>query len=142
MSKFALLLRLASDRLEAAAERMRKAQQAQQHAQQMLLQLDGFIADYQQRMLSQGQAGMSVLQWQDFRLFMQKLDDAREQQQLEVERSAQRFLVEKQAWLLERRKLKSYEVLQKREEKRAALSQKRREQKTLDEFSARLKKPG
>jgi len=32
-------------------------------------------------------------------------------------------------------------VLQKREEKRTALSQKRREQKTLDEFSARLKKP-
>jgi len=73
MSKFALLLRLANDRLEAAAERMRKAQQAQQHAQQMLLQLDSFIADYQQRMLAQGQAGMSVLQWQDYRLFMQKL---------------------------------------------------------------------
>lgn len=141
MSKFALLLRLANDRLDAAAERMRKAQQAQLQAQQMLQQLEAYIADYQQRMVHSGQAGMSIAQWQDFRLFMQKLDDAREQQQGQVELSTQRFLVEKQAWLQERRKLKSYEVLQKREEKRAALGQKRREQKTLDEFAARLKKP-
>ncbi|SCK20978.1 flagellar export protein FliJ [Vogesella sp. LIG4] len=140
MSKFALLLRLANDRLDAAAERMRKAQQAQLQAQQMLQQLEGFIADYQQRMLQSGQAGMSIAQWQDYRLFMQKLDDAREQQLGQVELSAQRFMVEKQAWLQERRKLKSFEVLQKREEQRAALGQKRREQKTLDEFAARIKK--
>lgn len=141
MSKFELLLRLAGDRVDAAAERMRKAQQQQLQAQQTLQQLDNFIADYQQQMLHKGQAGMSVTQWADYRLFMQKLDDARAQQQQELERSLQRFAVEKQGWLQERRKLKSYEVLQKREQNRADLALKRREQKTLDEFSARLKKP-
>lgn len=141
MSKFELLLRLAGDRVDAAAERMRKAQQQQLQAQQTLQQLDSFIADYQQQMLDKGQVGMSVTQWADYRLFMQKLDDARAQQQQELERSLQRFAVEKQGWLQERRKLKSYEVLQKREQKRADLALKRREQKTLDEFSARLKKP-
>ncbi|WP_174875798.1 flagellar export protein FliJ [Vogesella oryzae] len=141
MSKFDLLLRLASDKVDAAAERMRKAQQQQLQAQQTLQQLESFIADYQQQMLQRGQAGMSVTQWSDYRLFMQKLDDAREQQQQELERSLQRFAVEKQGWLQERRKLKSYEVLQKRELRRADLAQRRREQKTLDEFSARLKKP-
>ncbi len=139
MSKFDLLIRLATDRLDAAADRMRKAQAAQQQAENTLLQVKGFIQDYQQRMLQQGQAGTSVAQWADFRLFMQKLDDALEQQQREVDRAMQRFLMEKQAWLQQRKQLKSYEVLQAREKARLALKQRRQEQKALDEFAARRK---
>ena len=139
MSKFDLLIRLATDRLDAAADRMRKAQAAQQQAENTLLQVKGFIQDYQQRMLQQGQAGTSVAQWADFRLFMQKLDDALEQQQREVDRAMQRFLMEKQAWLQQRKQLKSYEVLQEREKARLALKQRRHEQKALDEFAARRK---
>ncbi|MEC5208253.1 flagellar export protein FliJ [Vogesella urethralis] len=139
MSKFDLLIRLATDRLDAAADRMRKAQAAQQQAENTLLQVKGFIQDYQQRMLQQGQAGTSVAQWADFRLFMQKLDDALEQQQREVDRAMQRFLMEKQAWLQQRKQLKSYEVLQEREKARLALKQRRQEQKALDEFAARRK---
>jgi flagellar FliJ protein len=139
MSKFDLLIRLATDRLDAAADRMRKAQAAQQQAESTLLQVKGFIQDYQQRMLQQGQAGTSVAQWADFRLFMQKLDDALEQQQREVDRAMQRFLMEKQAWLQQRKQLKSYEVLQEREKARLALKQRRQEQKALDEFAARRK---
>jgi flagellar FliJ protein len=139
MSKFDLLIRLATDRLDAAADRMRKAQAAQQQAENTLLQVKGFIQDYQQRMLQQGQAGTSVAQWADFRLFMQKLDDALAQQQREVDRAMQRFLMEKQAWLQQRKQLKSYEVLQEREKARLALKQRRQEQKALDEFAARRK---
>lgn len=139
MSKFDLLIRLATDRLDAAADRMRKAQAAQQQAENTLLQVKGFIQDYQQRMLQQGQAGTSVAQWADFRLFMQKLDDALQQQQREVDRAMQRFLMEKQAWLQQRKQLKSYEVLQEREKARLALKQRRQEQKALDEFAARRK---
>lgn len=139
MSKFDLLIRLATDRLDAAADRMRKAQAAQQQAENTLLQVKGFIQDYQQRMLQQGQAGTSVAQWADFRLFMQKLDDALQQQQREVDRAMQRFLMEKQAWLQQRKQLKSYEVLQEREKARLVLKQRRQEQKALDEFAARRK---
>ena len=139
MSKFDLLIRLATDRLDAAADRMRKAQAAQQQAENTLLQVKGFIQDYQQRMLQQGQAGTSVAQWADFRLFMQKLDDALQQQQREVDRAMQRFLMEKQAWLQQRKQLKSYEVLLEREKARLALKQRRQEQKALDEFAARRK---
>lgn len=139
MSKFDLLIRLATDRMDAAAERMRKAQLAQQQAENTLLQVKGFIHDYQQRMLQQGQAGTTVAQWADFRLFMQKLDEAQVQQVREVERATQRFLMEKQAWLLQRKQLKSYEVLLARENDRLALKQRRQEQKALDEFAARRK---
>lgn len=139
MSKFDLLIRLATDRMDAEAERMRKAQAAQQQAENTLLQVKGFIHDYQQRMLQQGQAGTTVGQWADFRLFMQKLDDALQQQQREVDRAMQRFLMEKQAWLLQRKQLKSYEVLLARDQARQSLKQRRQEQKALDEFAARRK---
>jgi flagellar export protein FliJ len=47
--------------------------------------------------------------------------------------------MEKQAWLQQRKQLKSYEVLQEREKARLALRQRRQEQKALDEFAARPK---
>jgi flagellar FliJ protein len=139
MSKFDLLIRLATDRMDAAAERMRKAQLAQQQAENTLAQVKGYIQDYQQRMLTLGQGGTTVAQWADFRLFLQKLEDAQKQQEREVERAVQRFLMEKQAWLLQRKQLKSYEVLVVREQARQALRQRRQEQKALDEFAARPK---
>lgn len=140
MSKFDLLIRLATDRMDAAAERMRQAQQMQQQAERTLQQIAGFIQDYQQRMVLQGQGGTSVAQWADYRLFLQKLEDAHVQQQREVERATQRFLLERQAWLQQRKQLKSYEVLQVRERERLALRQRRQEQKALDEFAARPKR--
>jgi flagellar FliJ protein len=139
MSKFDLLIRLATDRMDAAAERMRKAQLAQQQAENTLAQVKGYIQDYQQRMLALGQGGTTVAQWADYRLFLQKLEDAQKQQEREVERAVQRFLMEKQAWLLQRKQLKSYEVLVVREQARQALRQRRQEQKALDEFAARPK---
>ena len=139
MSKFALLVRLATDRMDAAAERMRKAQLAHTQAENTLEQIKGYISDYQQRMLSLGQSGTSVAQWADYRLFLQKLSEAHAQQSREVDRSLQRFLMEKQAWLQQRKQLKSYEVLQEREKARLALRQRRQEQKALDEFAARPK---
>lgn len=140
MSKFDLLMRLAQDKLDAAADRMRRAQQQHAQAQNTLAQVESFIADYQQKLVQQGRGGMSVAQWADYRLFMQKLDDARLQQEKEVERCEQWFLLEKQAWLQERKKLKSFEVLKAREAERELLRQKRQEQKQLDEFAARSKR--
>lgn len=137
MSQFALLLRLATQSLDAAAERMRLAQT--QHAQQSarLQQLDDFIADYQARLLETGQQGMGRERWLDFRLFLGKLDDARLTQEREVERAQQRFLMEREAWLLARKKLKAYETLLARDAARQALKTRRREQKLVDEFAMR-----
>lgn len=136
--KFDLLIKLAEDRLDAAALRMKQAQQAQQQAESTLQQVDAFVADYQQRVLGMAQRGLGIDQWKDARLFLAKLDDAKVQQQNELERCLQRFLLEKQAWLAQRKQLKSYQVLQERETLRLAQRQQKTEQKQMDEFAARI----
>lgn len=136
-SKFELLLQLAQDRLEAAADRMRRAQQALDGAHARLAQLQGYIDDYQQQMVAAGSRGMGMERWLDFRVFMDKLTDAREQQQREVERATQRLMLERQGWMNERKKLKAFETLCARERAAERQRQQRREQKALDEFSSR-----
>lgn len=140
MSKFDILLRLSNDKLDAAAKRLQQAQLAQRQAESTFAQVDQFVRDYQQRILAMGQAGMGIASWQDARLFMLKLDEAREQQQKEVERSMQRSMLEKQAWQQARRQLKSYEALQQREVIRLQQKQAKQEQKLMDDFAARAAK--
>lgn len=136
-SKYALLLNLAQEKVDAAAERMRVAQAAREAARHKLTQLNAFLAEYQQRLTSGGMRGMGIAQWQDFQRFLQRLHEAVDIQQGEVDRCVQRFLLERQSWLSERRQLKAYEKLMERERERAQKAEARLEQKRTDEFASR-----
>ena len=115
-SKYLLLIRLAEDRQKAAGERMRLAQNRLADARSRQEQLDAFRGEYRQRLSSRGAQGISALQYQDFQRFLARLDEAMVQQQGEVERCTQRFLLERQAWQQEYKKLKAYEKLLQREQ--------------------------
>ncbi|POZ60480.1 flagellar export protein FliJ [Chromobacterium alticapitis] len=136
-SKYQLLIKLADERQQAAAERMSLAQNALNQARMRLEQLDGFREEYRQRLVVSGGKGISVIQYQDFRRFLLRLDEAMAQQKQDVERCMQRFVLERQAWQHEYKKLKAYEKLLQRELEREALLESKREQKRTDEFSTR-----
>lgn len=136
-SKYALLIRLADDRQQAAGERMKQAQGRLNDARSSLEQLDAFRAEYQQRLTQGGMKGMSISQWQDFQKFLLRLNDAVTVQQGEVERCIQRFMLEQQSWQNEYKKLKAYEKLLKREQQRASIKTARLQQKNSDEFATR-----
>ncbi|NHR07982.1 flagellar export protein FliJ [Chromobacterium haemolyticum] len=136
-SKYLLLIRLAEDKQKAAAERMRLAQSRLAEARSRQEQLDAFRGEYRQRLTSRGAQGISALQYQDFQRFLARLDEAMVQQQGDVERCTQRFLLERQAWQHEYKKLKAYEKLLQREQERAAVREARVQQKTSDEFATR-----
>ncbi|MBV8047821.1 MAG: flagellar export protein FliJ [Paludibacterium sp.] len=136
-SKYALLLNLAQEKVDAAAERMRKAQASQVAAQGKLAQLKTFLQEYRQRLTDGGIRGMGIGQWQDFQRFLRRLDEAVEIQQGEVDRCMQRFMLERQAWHNERKKLKAYEKLMAREAVRLQRAENRRQQKSTDEFASR-----
>ena len=138
MAKFDLLIRLGNDRVDEAALRMQQARQAQLQAESTLQQVQHFLADYQQRVLNSARQGVSVGQWQDARLFLQKLEEACIQQQRELDRCIQRFLLEKQNWQLNNKQLKSYEVLAEREASMLAARQQKAEQKQMDDIAARM----
>ncbi|WP_028534012.1 flagellar export protein FliJ [Paludibacterium yongneupense] len=135
--KFTLLLRLAGEKVEAAGERMRRAQALAVQAQGKMSQLDAFLSEYQQRLRDGGMRGMSISQWQDFQRFLARLQEAVQVQRGETDHAVQRFLLERQAWQDERKRLKAFEKLDEREAARLALAEARRSQKATDEFATR-----
>ncbi|WP_293761889.1 flagellar export protein FliJ [uncultured Aquitalea sp.] len=136
-SKYALLIRLAEEKEEAAAERMRQAQGALVKAMGRQEQLDNFRGEYRQRLTSGGMRGMSIAQWQDFQKFLARLDEAVKTQDGEVEFAKQSFIMARQAWREEHKKLKAYQKLMERENERLQLQESRRQQKMTDEFATR-----
>ncbi len=136
-SKYVLLIRLAQEKVDAAAERMRRAQNHLAQAQGKLAQLNAFVAEYRQRLCDGGMKGMSIAQWQDWRLFLTRLDDAVEIQQRDVDRATQHYVLERHGWTEARKRLKAFEKLLERENEKARLIAGRREQKVTDEFAAR-----
>ncbi|MBX9348951.1 flagellar export protein FliJ [Chromobacterium piscinae] len=136
-SKYQLLIHLADERQQAAAERMGMAQSRLAESRSRLDQLDAFREEYRQRLVSGGGQGISIIQYQDFRRFLSRLDEAMIQQQQDVDRCAQRFVMERQAWQMEYKKFKAYEKLLQREREREAQKEARLQQKQTDEFATR-----
>ncbi|GGY11031.1 flagellar export protein FliJ [Paludibacterium paludis] len=136
-SKYVLLIRLSAEKADAAAERMRRAQANLANAQNKLSQLNAFLAEYRQRLCDGGMEGMSIARWQDWRLFLARLDEAVVVQQRDVDRATQHFVLERHAWQEARKRLKAFEKLLERENEKQRAATARREQKTTDEFAAR-----
>jgi len=136
-SKYTFLIKLAEDKQAAAAERMRQAQGKVLDAMNRQEQLENFRNEYRERLTTGGMKGMSIAQWQDFQKFLGRLDEAVRIQQGDTEFAKQRFIMERQAWRNEHKKLKAYEKLLEREREREQLVQARREQKMTDEFATR-----
>nr|WP_275405032.1 flagellar export protein FliJ [Crenobacter caeni] len=137
------MIDLAQKAQQQAADRMQAAQAQLAAQEERLAQVDAFIADYQGRLVDAGRGGMGVERYLDFRAFLGKLTDARQTQEREVDRARQRYVLEREAWLAQRRKLKAYQTLAEREAARAQLVERRREQKLVDEFAARnSRRPG
>nr|WP_280637411.1 flagellar export protein FliJ [Chromobacterium subtsugae] len=132
-----MLIHLAEERQQAAAERMSLAQNRLNEARARLEQLDAFREEYRQRLVGGGGKGMSIVQYQDFHRFLSRLDEAMIQQQQDLDRCTQRFVMERQAWQMEYKKLKAYEKLLQREQEREAREEARRQQKQTDEFATR-----
>ncbi|AXE28549.1 flagellar export protein FliJ [Chromobacterium phragmitis] len=136
-SKYELLIHLAEERQQAAAERMSLAQNRLAESRARLEQLDAFREEYRQRLVGGSGRGISIVQYQDFRRFLSRLDDAMVQQQQDADRCAQRFVMERQAWQMEYKKFKAYEKLLQREREREAQKEAKRQQKQTDEFATR-----
>lgn len=136
-SKYELLKKLASEREEKAAERMRRTQAKLEDAQKKLQQLETYRQEYEARFAERAQSGMSKAQWIDFRQFLGRLAEAVETQRHEVEHARQRHRVEHESWQEERKQVGAFDKLIERERQQAAHAEAKREQKSTDEFAAR-----
>jgi len=137
--EFALqpLLEHARHRLEAAERLMRMLKRKEDAATGRLLELQGYLGEYRQRLTGSSQGGMDILMFRDFHSFIAKLEHAIRRQEQEVADLHGRWCQAREQWFELRRRLKSFEVLEERQRTLWARAESRREQRQFDELAGR-----
>lgn len=134
--QFAFLLQLAEDKREEAARAISVAVQRLEQSKQRLTQIEQYRLEYRARLTDTASRGMRIHQWNDFHLFLAKLDSAVDQQVLDRERCEAQVEASKQAWLVCEKEVKAYEMLRARHNERENLKEAKREQKLSDEWAS------
>lgn len=139
MSKFPLqtLLDITAQRFADAERRLQQANAQLQTEQQKQDLLETYRREYEQKLLTAQQSGLSVTQWRDFQQFISKLDTAIEQQKSSVRNAADFVHSAQQQWEEQRKKIKGFELLAQQHHKQEEKKENRREQKQSDEFAAK-----
>lgn len=132
--QFTLLLQLAIDKREEAVITMRNARQRLSNAQRQLEEIETYRAEYRGRLADSGRQGIRMQQWNDFRLFLARLDGAVEQMHGEIHRCEQAVEATRLAWVACEKEVKAFETLQSRHHEREALRETKLEQRRSDEW--------
>ncbi len=145
--QFALLLQLARDKREEAVRQMQWAQQHLDQGLQQQQEIGRYREEYRARLATNSQQGILIQQWNDFQLFLARLDAAVEQMREEVLRRESGFLAAKQCWFECEKEVKAFETLAIRHQEQVLRREGRREQQLSDEwvnivFSARVDASG
>ena len=132
------LIGLAQDDVDAAAQRLGRAQRERGDVQAQLDALIQYRDEYHARFANSAQAGMPAGNMRNFQAFIDTLNAAIEQQRGLLVTASARVEAAKPEWQRQRQKLGSYEVLQARGAATEAQQNARREQRDTDEHAARI----
>lgn len=139
MARFPLqtLLDITRQRFEDAERRLQQANALLQAEQQKLDMLHSYRREYEHKLLTAQQNGLSVTQWRDFQQFIAKLDTAIGQQQTSVQHASDFAASARAQWEEQRKKIKGFELLAEQHQQRENQRENKREQKQSDEFAAK-----
>ena len=129
------LLDLANERVDAAGQRLALIKLRWQSQQEKLQQLLAYQDEYRQRLADALLQGVEMLRMQDFHVFLKKLELAIRQQRIDVQNAQLSWEECQRAWLEERRKLKTFEILRERYLKGEGQREYRLDQREQDEFA-------
>lgn len=132
-----MLIELAQQETERAAKWLGAALRVREESGQKLDLLQGYRDDYAKRCESNLVDGISTTHFNNFRGFMQKLDDAIHSQQKVVREAGLRADEARAAWMRCEQKKMSFVTLVSRSAKASAQHELRRDQKQNDELAAR-----
>jgi len=131
------LLDLSQLRLDEAGRRLGELISGEQEATKRLELLIEYRSEYQARFVAAAQAGLGPREWQNFRSFLHRLDEAVTQAEALAAQSRQRTASGQKEWLTKRGKVQAFDTLAQRHQKQLDHQETRREQKASDEHSAR-----
>jgi len=139
MSHFPLqtLLDLSQLRLDESARRLGELIAGEQQAEQRLLILTQYRAEYHARFLDAAKGGIGRDAWQNYQAFLARLDTAIDQAGSTAAASKARTAEGKEEWIAKRGRVKAFDTLAQRHQSRADQADLKREQKALDEHSSR-----
>jgi flagellar FliJ protein len=132
------LIELAQDDVDAAAQRLGRAQREASEVQAQLDALVRYRDEYNARFTATAQTGMPAGNMRNFQAFIDTLDSAIDQQRKLLQAASARVEAAKPEWQRHKQKLGSYEVLQARGDAAEAQQHARREQRDADEHAARI----
>lgn len=132
-----ILLRHAQHLNDASARKLGQLNSEHLKAEQKLQLLLDYRNDYYAGFQDTMKNGVEQVAWQNFIVFMEKLDAAIDEQRKTVARSQQKKEAGGQDFLARQRTLKSYDTLSKRLQYAEALRLAKREQHDLDERATR-----
>ena len=106
-------------------------------AESKLNMLISYREDYRERFRSTAHQDMHSAGWKNFQQFLEKLDEAIEQQRATVLACQQAVHRGQREWQTRQKQVKAYDTLEQRHQGVQALHEKRRDQKLMDDFAAR-----
>lgn len=133
-----ILLEVTQKKYDDAERKLQQANALLQAEKDKLQLIIRYRKEYEQKLLSAQQAGLSVTQWRDFQLFIGKLDEAITQQEQTVQRTQEFVISAHKQWEEQRKKLKGFEMLAEQHQKKEAAKENKREQKQADEFASKV----
>ncbi len=131
------LVELASKEVDEHAKRLGIAIRAHEENEQKLTLLMQYREDYANRCQQDLSTGLTTQGYQNFRVFLNKLDDAIDGQRGIIKHSIKHVDAERSAWQAAERKRMSFGTLEQRAQQQAQQQAVRREQKETDEYASR-----
>ena len=107
-------------------------------AESRLAMLVRYRDEYRKKMDTSSQRGVSIVELNNFRTFLGRLEEAVAQQQAEVNHWQTAVELSRESWRDADRRARSYGVLNERRHERSDAAAARGEQKQSDEFAARI----
>ncbi|MGH8672657.1 MAG: flagellar export protein FliJ [Burkholderiales bacterium] len=132
------LLDLASHRSDSAAKYLSALKNRWSEEEQKLETLYRYREEYRAKLKTRTANGMHAVAWRDFRLFLEKIENAIMQQLDAVAQAKQTWELGKREWLQQRRKLKAYDTLAQRHRRNETRRQAGKDQTEQDEFASTL----
>lgn len=136
-SQLQTLIELAESELEDATKALGRAIKAKTDAEAQLSTLIQYRGDYENRLESSAQRGLSVAQFANFQAFIAKLDEAIEGQKRVITDAEYRVKNATEHWQACEKKRLSYQILENKHQQKQQLRETRIEQKRTDEIAAR-----
>jgi flagellar FliJ protein len=131
------VLELMQTRADDATLHLAQLIAAEQDAQSKLQMLIQYRDEYALRFQQAAQNGLPPLDWNNYRQFLNRLDEAIAQQERTVLVQASNTATGQKQWQQQRTKLKAFDTLALRHQSTEMAREQRGDQKMQDEFAAR-----